>query len=59
MRSPSDTVRIAQMQAAWIERRPVLLALRNPNDVAVSFIAEVPADGPLTPQPSTNTRSST
>jgi uncharacterized OsmC-like protein len=35
--SPSDPGRVAAMQQAWLERCPVLLALRNPNDVAVTF----------------------
>lgn len=35
--SPSDSDRVEAMQQAWLQRCPVLLALRNANDVAVSF----------------------
>lgn len=35
--SPSAPDRVAAMQQAWLDRCPVLLALRNANDVAVSF----------------------
>lgn len=35
--SPSDPDRVAALRAAWLERCPVLLALRQPNEVTVRF----------------------
>lgn len=35
--SPSDPERVEAMQQAWLDRCPVLLALRNANDVEVAF----------------------
>lgn len=39
--SPSPTDRVDAMQRAWLERCPVLLALRQPNDVPVAFASGV------------------
>ncbi|MEX5271893.1 OsmC family protein [Kocuria sabuli] len=40
MSSPSPAERVEAMQQAWLQRCPVYLALRNPNDVEINFASQ-------------------